>query len=168
MKLPPAHFKTSNASDDGQPLHDPVEPGISRSETARRSPDVHSALEQALKSQLPKPESSASLHASIMRAVQRPAPAEYRPAWPRWVPVSCLALLSMLAVWLGVQSPTHAVARAQPPNAQALAATSSVLELGGSLMSQAPTVAISPLNDEVERLGRDLADARNFILSSVP
>jgi hypothetical protein len=171
MKIPPIHFKTPNESGDCQPLHDPVEPGMSRSDAPRRSPDVHSTLEHALKSQLPKPETSASLHASIMRAVRaskRPAPAENRPAWPRWVPVPSLALLAMLGVWLVVQSSTHPVARVQPANTQTLASTSSALELGGSLMSQAPAAAMSPLNDEMERLGRDLADAKKFILSSVP
>jgi hypothetical protein len=171
MKLPPIHCKTSNASGGCEPFRDPVESGIPRSEAPRRSPDAHSAWEHALKSHLPKPEASASLHASIMRAVRaskRPAPAENRPAWPRWVPVPSLALLAILGVWLVVQSSTHPVARVQPANARTLASTSSTLELGGSLMSQAPAAAMSPLNDEMERLGRDLADAKKFILSSVP
>jgi hypothetical protein len=123
------------------------------------------ALEQELKSQLPRPQASASLHASIMRAVRasnRAAAAENRPLWPRWIPVSGVALLSILAVCLAVLFASHPAARRQP------AVASSALELGGTLMRQAPEAAISPLNDEMQKLDHDLSNVKEFLMASLP
>jgi len=44
----------------------------------------------------------------------------------------------------------------------------SALEFGGTLIREAPDVALSPLSDELQRLNRNLADTGQFLLASLP
>jgi hypothetical protein len=164
-------LKISNALNDRRPLAPAVERAITRSEEARLVAGHCSALDQTLKSQLPRPEAPASLHASIMRAVRaaRYAPvAENQPRWLRWIPVSSLVLLALLGVVATVHFSRNPGARLQPADSHTLSAAVSALEAGGSLARQAPAAAISPLSDEMERLDRDLANAEQFLSASLP
>jgi hypothetical protein len=157
MKLPPMKFRISNFLED--------------SGAASRCPEHYSPLDQTLKNRLPKPAPAGSLHDSIMCAVRgapRPAAGEERAGWPRWIPVSSLALLALLAVFVAIRLATRPDVRVQPAGSQTLAAAGSALELGGSLMRQAPAAAMSPLSDEMQKLDRDLEDTERFLLATLP
>ena len=164
-------YKISNAFNDRKPLPPAVGRAMARSEELRRFAENSSALNHALKSQLPSREDCPLLHDSIMRAVRTSMPAraaEKQPAWPRWVPVSSLGLLVLLGVLMIIQFfPTMNV-KVQPENSQTLAAAGSAIELGGSLVREAPAVAMSPLSDEMQKLDRNLVDAKKFLLASLP
>jgi hypothetical protein len=164
-------FQISNALNERKPLPPALGRAIGRSEEARRFAENASALDQALKSQLPRPGTTGSLHASIMRAVRaarhRPV-AEPQRGWPRWIPVSSLVLLVLLGVFLAVRFSAHTGSTAGRADSQALAAAASALELGGDWVRGAPSVALSPLSDEMERLDRDWARTEQFLLASLP
>jgi hypothetical protein len=164
-------FRISSALDDREPLPPAVRAAMTRSEEARRFAENSRALDQALKSQWPRPGASASLHASIMRAVRAGAHApvtEPHPAWPRWIPVTGLALLVFLGVFLAIHFSRHPGAKAQYAELPSLAAASSALELGGSLIREAPAAVMSPLSDEMQRLERDWDNAKRFLFATLP
>jgi hypothetical protein len=164
-------FRISNALDDRRPLSPAVGQAITQSEEVRRFAENCSALDRALKNQLPKLAASASLHTSIMRAVRAavPAPvAENQPAWPRWIPVSSLVLLILLGVFLAFQFFPNPGTKVQHADWHPLAAASSVLELGGNLVRETPAAAMSPLSDELQRLDRDLVNTEQFLFASLP
>jgi len=164
-------FEISNALNDRKPFSPAVDQAIARSAEVRRFAENSTSLDRALRSQLPKPEASASLHASIMgavRAARRAPAAESQPGWPRWIPVSGLALLVVLGVSLAIRFSPNAGSQAGPADSHTFAAAGSALELGGSLMREAPAAAISPLSDEMARLDRDLASTEQFLLATLP
>jgi hypothetical protein len=164
-------LKISNAINDRQPLPPSVESAVSRSAELQSFVADANALARELKNQLPCSETSAQLHASIMRAVRsaRSVPdTKTESVWPRWVPASGLVAAILLGVVLIVQFMPQPAGKVQPADAHPLADASSALDLGGSLMSQAPELALSPLSDEMQKLDRNLADTGKFLLASLP
>jgi hypothetical protein len=106
-----------------------------------------------------------------MRAVRAGAHApvaEPQPAWARWIPVTSLALLVFLGVFLAIHFSRNPGAKAQDAGGPSLAAASSVLELGGGLIREAPAAALSPLSDERQRLERDWDNAKRFLFATLP
>ena len=78
------------------------------------------------------------------------------------------ALIASLRV-----NPTAAIHFSRQPNtghieSSSLAAASSALDLGGKLVREMPDAALSPLSDEMQRLNRDLTNAQQFLLASLP
>jgi len=171
MKFWLTKFRISNALNDRIPLPPAIGRAVDRSEELRRFTEHCQTLDHALKNQLPEPGASAPLHASIMRAVRATGPvpvAENQHVWPGWIPISSLAAVVVLSLLLAIQffhPPESKVERAGSPP---LAAASSALELGGSLVCEAPATALSPLSDEMRRLDRDLANTGHFLLASLP
>jgi hypothetical protein len=164
-------YKISNALNDRKPLPPAVGRAMARSEELRRFAENSSALNHALKSQLPSPEDCPLLHDSIMRAVRtsmHARAAQKQLAWPRWVPVSSLGLLVLLGALMAIQFFSTMNMKVQPENSQTFAAAGSAIELGGSLVREAPDVAMSPLSDEMQKLDRNLVDAKKFLLASLP
>jgi hypothetical protein len=164
-------LKISNAINDRQPLPPSVESAVSRSAELQSFVADANALARELKNQLPCTETSAQLHASIMRAVRsaRSAPdTKTESVWPRWVPASGLVAAILLGAVLIVQFMPQPASKVQPADAHPLADASSALDLGGSLVSQAPELALSPLSDEMQKLDRNLADTGKFLLASLP
>ena len=171
MKTWLTKFRISNALNDRKPLPPAVERAMARSEELRRFADNSSTLDHTLKSQLARPEAGPRLHDSIMRAVRASGPAqvaEKSPAWPRWVPASSFGLLVLLCCLLAIQFfPTLGI-KHQPENSETLAAAGSAIELGGRLMREAPSAAMFPLSDEMQKLDHTLADAQSFLSASLP
>ena len=164
-------YKISNALNDRKPLPPEVGSAMARSEAVRRFAENSIALNHALKSQLPMPEDYPLLHDSIMRAVRtsmHARAAEKQPAWPRWVPVSSLGLLVLLGVLMAIQFFPTTNMKVQHENSQTFAAAGSAIVLGSSLVREAPAVAMSPLSDEMQKLDRNLVDAKKFLLASLP
>ena len=125
------------------------------------------ALDHALKASAPQPQAPASVHRSIMRAVQaaeRPAPAQPRLAWLRWLAAPAVALVALLVVWQSVRGPVTPVAQAEP----SLAAAVSALEIGGQMTLAVPSAMVAPLTEELQRLNRDLDNTTKFLLASLP
>jgi hypothetical protein len=42
------------------------------------------------------------------------------------------------------------------------------MKLGGSLVRDVPAAVVSPLSDEMQKLDRNVADAKQFLLASLP
>ncbi|MDB6110600.1 MAG: hypothetical protein JWR69_2350 [Pedosphaera sp.] len=128
-------------------------------------------LDETLKSQLPNPEASTSLHPFIMTAVRaaarRPV-AEHQFLWPRWIPASALAAMVALGTFLAFHVSRSSSTRIQAADSPSLAAARSALDLGGKLMQSAPAVVMSPLSDEMQSLNRDLANTKEFLAASLP
>src|SRR6185369_1000739 len=99
-----------------------------------------------------------SLHASIMREL-RSVQTEDRPAaWlpvARWVTVSSLALIVFLL--FGALTAKHFnQTLTTDVQATSLASAGSMLQLGSTIVTEAPVAAVSPISEEIERLDRDL------------
>ena len=125
------------------------------------------ALDHALKETAPKAQAPASLHRSIMRAVQaaeRPALAQREPTVLRWLAAPVLAMVALLLVWHALRGPVRPTA----PDTQSLAAATSALEAGGQMARAVPSAVVAPLSDELARLNRDLDNTAQFLLASLP
>jgi hypothetical protein len=162
-------FKISNALNERTPLPPAVRRAMARSEEVRHFAENSSTLGHALKSQLPEPATPAPLHTAIMRAV-RAARIESetvnQPIWPHWIPASSMALL-LLGFFLTLRFSTNP-AKTQTADLHPLDDASVALELGGNLVREAPSVAISPLSDEMQKLDHNLSDTGQFLLATLP
>jgi len=164
-------YKISNALNDRLPLPPALERAVRRSAELQSFAEHASALGHAFKNETPPPETPAFLHASIMRAVRyvRSAPVkETHSVGLRWIPAFGLVCLILLGGLLAKQLSSPSVVKVAPADSHPLAAADSALELGGTLIREAPTVALSPLSDELQRLNRNLADTGQFLLASLP
>lgn len=164
-------FKISNALNDGRPLAPAVKKAITHSEELRRFAENSSALDHALKSQLPRTGTNGPRHAAIMRAVRaanQASATEKQPAWPRWIAVSIPASLVLLVTFLAIELLHHPSPQVHLVDSQTLAAANSALEVVGRLVREAPAAAWSPMSEEMQRLDRDLVNTKNFLLASLP
>ena len=171
MKTWLTKFRISNALDNRKSLPPAVERAVAQSEELRRFAEIAADLDQALKNSRPVPETSASQHAAIMRAVRtaEPEPAyDWQKIWPRLIPATALALLVLLGIFGASNYSRQPAAILQPAELSSLAVASSVLETGGKLIHEMPDAALSPLSDEMQRLNRDLDGAKKFLLASLP
>ena len=171
MKTWLTKFRISNALDNRKSLPPAVERAVAQSEELRRFAEIAADLDQALKNSRPVPETSASLHAAIMRAVRtaEPEPAyHWQKIWPRLIPATALALLVLLGIFGASNYSRQPAAILQPAELSSLAVASSVLETGGQLIQEMPDAALSPLNEEMQQLNRDLDGAKKFLLASLP
>jgi hypothetical protein len=171
MKKWLAKFRISNALDDRKPLPPAVERAVARSEELRRFAETTAGLDQALKNFRREPEYPASLHAAIMHAVRAAEP-EPTFGWqnlsPRLLPAMAIAILVSLGIWGGGHffHPTKMVS--PPAESSALATASSALETGDTLVRIVPGATLSPLNEEMLKLNRDLDGTKKFLLASLP
>jgi hypothetical protein len=165
-----AKFRISAALDGPKPLSPSLRRRIAASERLGRFAARCAALDRALKQSTPLPAAPPSLHSSILAAVRAHAcPPAARPglAALRWAPAAalglCLALILAGAWWLQRRPP-------QPPGpiAQALAAPSAALDLGGQMTHAMPAAVIAPLSNELDCLNRDLDHTAQFLLANLP
>ncbi len=164
-------FKISNALNDRSPLPPALGQIINQSEELRRFAKNSSRVDRALKSQLNEPEDCPQLHAAIMRAVRTAGHAQAaakQPAWPRWIPVSGFGLLIVLGILAAFQYFSHFSDKIQHENLHSLAAAGSAIELGRSLVREVPAAAVSPLSDEMQKIDRNMTEAKQFLLASMP
>ena len=187
-------WKISNALDEGKPLPPSVQRAMANSAELRRFAENTAALDETLKNTRPAPTAPSGLHAAVLRAVrsaENAGAAEFS-GWEKFrqrlIPVSALGLLMILGL-LGTDryfrpppvsgtgvspvslhsemapgSETHG----QDARATTLALASSTLETGDELVQTAPTAALAPLSDEMLRLNRDVINAQNYLLASLP
>lgn len=171
MKTLLTKWKISNTLDGRKPLPPAVERSVAQSEELRRFAKNSADLDRAFKKSRPEPQTSAGLHAAIMRAVRAAEPTaafDWQALWPRLVPATVLALLVVLGIFGATHFSRERAARSQPVGPSSFADASSAVETGGKLVRELPEAALSPLNDEMLRLNRDLANAQEFLLASLP
>jgi hypothetical protein len=171
MKTWLTKWRISNALDERKPLPPAVERAMAGSAELRRFAVNAATVDQALTKTRHQPTAPASLHAAIMRAVRSSGSSDHsgwQNFWPRLIPASALTLLILLSVF-GVHWFSRPPANLSPvAEASSLAMASSALEIGGNLVRAMPGEALSPLSDEMIRLNRDLTNAQNFLLASLP
>lgn len=171
MKTWLTKWKISNALDDRQSLSPAIKRAVAQSEELRRFAETAAGVDQALKNPRPTTETPASLHAAVMRAVRNAEPEptfDWQKFWPRLLPATAVALLVLLGIFGASHffRPTTVVS--QPAESSSLDIASSALETGGTFVRAMPAATLSPLNDEMRRLRRDLDGTKKFILASLP
>ena len=155
-------FKISNAFDDG---------GVVRGQASRseKSDDVRQferslqSLDHHLKAAQPRRPVPAGLHDSVMGAVHdvsRARDLQSVPTMLRWLPVPALALLVVAGLWWALSQPES--------GSQSLVTAAAALQQSHQLTEQAPAAVLAPLSKEMENLNRDLRNAVEYLVASVP
>jgi hypothetical protein len=164
-------LKISMALDERRPLPRRVVRAVERSPEVRRFAENAAKLDKELKNTQPVTEPPAALHASILRAVRSdgsPAESAGEKFFSRLIPISALGLVLLLGVlsgnFLAHRPATGPVTNELP----SLGVASSTLDVGGELVQAGPSAVLAPLSDEMLRLNRDLTNAQNYLLASLP
>ena len=167
-------LRISNALDEGKPLPQSIKRAMANSAELRRFAENTAALDETLKNTRPAPAAPAGLHAAILRAVRSAESVERAESsgWEKFrqrlIPVSALGLLMILGL-LGTDRFYRQPAVVAPPaSSSSFALASTTLETGDELVQAAPTAALAPLSDEMRRLDRDVTNAQNYLLASLP
>jgi hypothetical protein len=167
MKTWFAKIRISAALDESRQPGGSRPAGISRSNELRAFGQEMAALDRALKDASPKPRAPASLHGSIMRAVQAgqpPAVAQRPLALLRWLTAPAAVAIALLLIWQAQRHP----ARPAPTATQSLATAASALDMSRQMTRVVPSAVLGPLSEELERLNRDLDNTAKFLLASLP
>jgi hypothetical protein len=160
-------IRISAALDARRTLPESLRRRINSSDDLRRFGQDLRALDEALRQAPPKPEVSSSFHNSIMRVVRATAP-QPKPSVLRWLPAPALAALAVLLAWSALRQPAPAPVQISAPNTQPLAAAATVLEMGDLMARTASSAALSPLSEEWDRVSRDMDNAAQLLLASLP
>jgi hypothetical protein len=167
MKTWIAKFRISNALDATLV---PTTPALARhgeSDEVRQFAAAVGQVERRLRSATPARCAPPGLHASVMRAVRAASAKPVRRSTPtvwRWLPAPALALLVCAGLWWASRPAPNPV-ELRP---MALPAAGAALDQSYELTRQAPAAAIAPLSKEMENLQRDLRNAVEFLMASVP
>ena len=164
-------FRISSAIDERKPLPPTFARAVAQSAELRRFVENMAVLDEALKTARPTPVASASLHAGILRAIQS-AEAADTDGWEqfqsRLIPASALGLVILIGVF-GVVRPYRSLETVSlAPGSPTVAVVSTALETGGEIVRTVPSITVSPLSDELARLNRDVTNAQNYLLASLP
>lgn len=171
MKTWLSKWKISNALDNRKPLSPAMECAVAESEELRSFAERSAELDRALKNSRRDFETSMELHAGIMRAARAAEPdavSSRQTFWPRLIPATALVLLVFFGVFAANHFFRERATVSKRIDMSSLADASSAIELSGKLASELPDAALSPLNDEGLRLKYDLANAKKFLLASLP
>jgi hypothetical protein len=163
MKTWLSKFKiSSELNDDGAaPKHSST--SDAECEEVREFEKAVRSLDRRLKSAKPGQQVPSGLHASVMQAVlgaSRIREQQSAPAILRWLPAPALALLVVAGAWWTLSRP-----ETEP---QPLVTAAAALEQGHQLTQQAPAAVLAPLSKEMEKLNRDLLNAVELLVASVP
>lgn len=171
MKTWLTKFRISNALDEPRKLPPLVEHDIARSAELKGFANGVMALDEELKNTKPVQAAPESLHAAIlfaMRSAEANAKRGQTENWPKLIPVSALGAVIVMGLLAGRVVSHSPIQAAGDNGAPSLALASSTLETGGKLVQTMPGAVLSPLSDEMARLNRDLTNAQNYLLASVP
>lgn len=156
-------FRISNALDDANAAQKQVLPRGNYSEEIRQFEETARLLDRRLKSAQPAQTVPDGLHDSVMRAVRGASRDQERQSARtvlRWLPAPALALLIVGGVWWMLNR--------SEPESQSLATAGAALERSHQLTQQAPAAVLAPLSQEMESLNRDIRNAVEFLVASVP
>ena len=162
-------FQISASLDEGKPVAPRLRKSIAESEELTRFEQASLRLASALKSSRPTAQAPASLHSSIMHAVEaanRPSPAPRRLPTHRWLPAPALCIL-LLAGWWVLRRPSPESPRGVA-DSQSLAIVATALETSDAMRSSLPAAVVTPLSDELERVSLDLDHTGRFLLANIP
>jgi hypothetical protein len=139
-----------------------------------KSRNTDELLETALRESAQKTEFPATLHKSIMRAVQavhREAGTQVsgfamfgRFAKIRWLPVSGIAGIVLLGVVIGI----HNRSVRTTSNAEALPEISAAFSASQKVVDALPSVTVGPLSDELDKVNQDFDRTAEFLLATLP
>ena len=163
MKTWLSKFKISNALDEGGVAPKYSVTSDAECEEVRQFEEAARSLDRRLKSAQPLRAAPAGLHASVMQAVLGASRIRERQPVPtvlRWLPAPALALLVVVGVWWTLSRP-----ETEP---QPLVTAAAALEQSHQLTQQAPAAVLTPLSKEMENLNRDLLNAVELLVASVP
>ena len=166
MKTWLAKFRISAALDEQRPLSARLAKAAASSEELRRFKAGAVKLDAALRASPPQAEPPFNLHSSILRALEaaeRPAPAERRGLWLRWLPAPITAVLLVFGLWAGLHHRSTQAARAD-----SLVWVSTALDTSRQLTGSLPNALINPLSEELENLHQDVGNTAQFVLASLP
>ncbi len=126
--------------------------------------DSMSRLEADLRRNRPLSQPPADLHETIVRAVRAAGDAPVQPTatlrW-RWLMAAAAASLVVLCAWRWPFSQS-------PAGPHPLAAVTATLETTQAMPQQASAAVLSPLAQELEFLNRDIRNAVDVLVASVP
>jgi hypothetical protein len=168
MKSWLAKFRISAALDEGRRLPKGLAKAAANSEELRRFDESAVKLDAALRIARPQVELPPLLHEAILGAVEaaeRPASAEPRGTWLRWVPVPALALLVVFGVWWGMR---HRQPQPSAAETQSLVWVSTVMDVSDQMRGALPGAVVSPLSEELAYLDEDVGRTAEFLLASLP
>src|SRR5688572_22242527 len=163
MKTWLTKFRISNALNDTNGSQAQVASSGRQSEQARQFEETMRALDLGLKAAQPVQAVPAELHDSVMRAVRGASRDRERQSSPkvlRWLPAPALALLFVGGIWWTMNRPKQ--------ESQPLETAVAALQRSHELTQQAPVAVLAPLSKEMEFLNRDLRNAVEFLVASVP
>jgi hypothetical protein len=162
MKTWLAKFRISVALDAGQPWPESLRRAVAADPALARFAQRTEILGRALR--LAPPPVEPALRDSIMRAVRAAARAE--PS--RRAPVSvwraataAVAAVAVVCLWTAHHHPA-------PPGRQSLDGAVAVLEIGEQIPGAMPSLVMSPLSNEWDRMDRNLRDTTQVLLASFP
>lgn len=163
-------LRLSFARDAAKPLAATLRKQLETSEELRRFAEASETLERRLRNPVGRPEPPASLHDSIMRAVQAVEPREAliperTRRIPRWLPAPAFALLVLLLLGVWWSTSETSTPMAQP---NLFASAASALDAAPQVTRDIPAQALSPLTEEWEHLDRDLNKTADFLITSIP
>jgi len=172
LKMWLTKLRISNALDDGKPLPPDVARAVAQSPELRRFAENVGIADESLK-EAHSAAAPDSLHAAIMFAVRSAQAAGARTRQPlrrHLTPASAVGLLILLCLGVFVASHFSHSPAADPNSAvpSSLSLASTTLETGRDWVHTMPSAALAPLNDEMLRLNRDLTNAQNYLLASLP
>lgn len=166
-------FKISNALDSRKPLPLTIERAVAESKELRYFAERTAALDQDLKDSKPKPASPPALHDAIMCAV-RAAETARAPAFnwqmfrSRLIPATALGCLLLLGIFSGSYLWQQPPKKSSPAASESFTVAMSAIETTSALAHKVTTAPVSALNSEMLRLNDDLANAKAFLLASLP
>ncbi len=163
-------FRLSNALDDqpGESVPNHLRAVVDASPELKDFSRKASAMDQALRQHPNIPQSDASLHLSIMRAVRSSAAKPGRePLWYKFGLATATTGLSIaaIAIWLAVRPATPGIS--VKFHAQSLAAAQVVIDMGDQLPRSVPSV-VSPLTNELACVDHDIQDTTKFVMAMLP
>jgi hypothetical protein len=79
----------------------------------------------------------------------------------RWLPITGLASLVIVGIWLTVQNRTEHAVSPLPEISTAFTASQEVVDA-------LPSVTVGPLSDELEKVNQDLNRTADFLLATLP
>jgi hypothetical protein len=82
----------------------------------------------------------------------------------RWMPVTGLAGIIVLAVWL----PLYNKVQSTSQNRQALSEISAAFSASQEVVDALPSVTVGPLADEVDKMNQDVDRTADFLLATLP
>ncbi len=126
------------------------------------------ALDDQLKSTVPRHAMPEMLHTEIMRGVRATAESKARrPVW-LWVPVPAMALFVLVGLWWFAQRHDAVPLAVTEERTTSFSEVTVTLDVSRQIAQVAPAAALAPLSQEMDFLRDDFEKTAAFLLASLP